>query len=95
MTVKGTLSGLTPTAHRPPTCREELVIEELVEAGPRAGIRVEEAADEVTGGVAHEGRDDIFVGGYARVRLLQRVRLEGRLTHQERVPAGQTRPHRR
>lgn len=49
---------------------------------------MQEAADEVAGGVTHEGRDDVLVGGDACVRLLQRVRLEGRLTHQERVPAG-------
>ena len=75
------------------TCREELVLHDLVHVGAGAGVRPQQLGDEVARLQGQLGRDVVFVLFDARVGVLQARRLKGGLAHQQCVPA-RTQPQR-
>lgn len=69
-----------------PTHLEELVVEDLIQREPVAGVFLQDARDELLRRVGDGGGEVVLDFLYALVRLLQVEGLEGRAAAHQRVP---------
>lgn len=71
----------------------EVVLQHVGDGGPLGRVMLQEPGDQVLGQGAHAGRDVVLVALDARIGVLQRLRLEGGLPHQQRVQDATQRPN--